>query len=188
MTYPPEQVDSIALLVELIRDTRASLVRAARREGLRPEDAVECTQEALTTFLQLLQRGEAPDERDAWAPYVATIVRNAARNRRRRHDIARPHDGDVAVAPADGASPEELVARAEEHVRLRACVDRLCETQRSVVMLRMLEERDGEDVAAALGITRGHVDVLLHRAKAQLLVCMTEAPPIAPGAVARDVG
>jgi hypothetical protein len=29
-------------------------------------------------------------------------------------------------------------------------------------------------VAAALGLTRGHVDVLLHRAKASLLVCMTE--------------
>ena len=38
----------------------------------------------------------------------------------------------------------------------------------------MLEERPGEDVAAALGLSRGHVDVLLHRAKASLRVCMTE--------------
>jgi RNA polymerase sigma-70 factor (ECF subfamily) len=53
-------------------------------------------------------------------------------------------------------------------------VDRLCRTQRTVVMMRLLEERPGEDVAAALGITRGYVDVLLHRAKASLLVCMTE--------------
>jgi len=41
-------------------------------------------------------------------------------------------------------------------------------------MLRLLEERAGEDVAAVLGITRGHVDVLLHRAKASLRECMTE--------------
>ena len=39
-------------------------------------------------------------------------------------------------------------------------------------MLRLLEEQPGEDVAASLGITRNHVDVLLHRAKASLRVCM----------------
>ena len=59
-------------------------------------------------------------------------------------------------------------------MRLRACVNRLCKTQRTVVMMRLLEERPGEDVATALGITRGHVDVLVHRAKASLLVCMTQ--------------
>jgi RNA polymerase sigma-70 factor (ECF subfamily) len=42
-----------------------------------------------------------------------------------------------------------------------------------VVTLRLLEERPGEDVAAALGITPGHVAVLLHRAKQALRVCMT---------------
>ena len=77
-------------------------------------------------------------------------------------------------APSGEASAEDLLAQAEEHVRLRACVERLCGTQRSVVMLRLLEERAGEDVAAVLGITRGHVDVLLHRAKASLRECMAE--------------
>ena len=57
-------------------------------------------------------------------------------------------------------------------VRLRACVAELCSVQRAVVMLRLLEERSGEDVAEVLGITRGHVDVLVHRAKASLRVCM----------------
>jgi RNA polymerase sigma-70 factor (ECF subfamily) len=105
------------------------------------------------------------------------MVRNAARNRRRRHFIARPHaeldQGGGAVAP--GAAIDELVARAEEHVRLRACVAELCEIQKSVVTLRMLEERAGEDVARALGISAGHVAVLLHRAKAALRACMTQA-------------
>ena len=51
--------------------------------------------------------------------------------------------------------------------------DTLGEMQRAVVTLRMLDEIDGEDVAATLGITPGHVSVLLHRAKANLLACMT---------------
>jgi RNA polymerase sigma-70 factor (ECF subfamily) len=36
----------------------------------------------------------------------------------------------------------------------------------------MLEEQPGDDVARALGITPGHVAVLLHRAKATLRACM----------------
>lgn len=166
-------MDTLAALSDLIRDHRAALVLAARREGLLPEDAVECAQEALATFFQLLQRGEAPADREGWAPYVIAVTRNTARNRRRRHHLARPHEA-LAETPADGASAEELLARAEEHIKLRGCVDRLCGTQRSVVLLRLLEERAGDDVATELGITRGYVDVLLHRAKLSLRACMLE--------------
>ncbi len=52
------------------------------------------------------------------------------------------------------------------------CVTELCGVQRAVVTLRLLEERSGEDVAESLGLTRGHVDVLVHRAKQALRVCM----------------
>jgi RNA polymerase sigma-70 factor, ECF subfamily len=168
-------VDPIAALSDLIREQRGMFVLAARREGVSAEDAVECAQEALSTFLQLLQRGDAPADTAGWPPYVMTIARNAARNRRRRHHVALPHDAlDGTEPPSEEASAEELLAQAEEHVRLRACVERLCGTQRSVVMLRLLEERAGEDVASVLGITRGYVDVLLHRAKASLRECMAE--------------
>jgi RNA polymerase sigma-70 factor (ECF subfamily) len=168
-------MDPIDALTELIRQHRGRLVLAARREGLGAEDAVECVQEALSTFLQTLQRGDAPADAAAWAPYVTTITKNAARNRRRRHHVAMPHgDIDAIDAASDEVSAEDLLVRAEDHVRLRACVERLCGTQKSVVMLRLLEERAGEDVAAVLGVTRGHVDVLLHRAKASLRECMAE--------------
>lgn len=169
--------DPIAELTDLIRAQRGALVRVARREGLGAEDAVEVAQEALSTFLQILQRGEAPADAEGWAPYVTTIAKNAARNRRRRHHNALPHEGIEGAenaSSADAASAEDLLAEAEEHVRLRACVEKLCGTQKSVVMLRLLEERAGEDVATVLGITRGHVDVLLHRAKASLRECMTD--------------
>jgi RNA polymerase sigma-70 factor (ECF subfamily) len=170
-----EVVDPIGALSDLIRDQRGLLVRVARREGLSAEDAVECAQEGLSTFLQVLQRGDAPADRSDWAPYVTTIVKNAARNRRRRHHVALPHEEiEGSDALSEEASAEDLLAQAEEHVRLRACVERLCGTQKSVVMLRLLEERRGEDVAAVLGITRGHVDVLLHRAKLSLRECMAE--------------
>ena len=170
----PTLIDPLDALGRLVPEHRRALARVARREGVSAEDAVDCVQDALCTFLRLAQQGALAVEASQLPAYLRGMVRNAARNRRRRHEVARPH-ADVESSPADqGPSSEELVARAEEHVRLRACVDRLCDTQRAVVLLRLLDERPGEDVADALGITRGHVDVLLHRAKASLRVCMTD--------------
>jgi RNA polymerase sigma-70 factor (ECF subfamily) len=165
--------DALDMLGRVIRSERESLAHIARKEGLGAEDPIDVVQDAFCTFLRMAQRGELPGEAEV-APYLAGIVRNAARNKRRRHHVARPHDEIDALPPADDADSESLVARAEEHVRLRACVDRLCDTQKAVVTLRLLEERGGEDVAAALGLSRGHVDVLLHRAKHSLRACMLE--------------
>ena len=169
-----DSIDPLDALERILRDRRAELARVARREGLAPEDAVDCVQDALCTYLRLAGRGEAPDDTAEQPAFLAEIVRNAARNKRRRHHLSHPHEGRDAVLVTDERTTEALVARAEEHVRLRACVDRLCDTQRAVVTLRLLEERRGEDVAEALGISRGYVDVLLLRAKASLRVCMTE--------------
>ncbi len=174
LTTPSPAFDALDALGHLVPAHRRALARLARREGVSAEDAVDCVQDALCTFLQLAQRGELPPEPGRLAAFLAGVVRNAARNRRRRHEVARPHE-ELSSSPVAGEpSSEELVARAEEHVRLRACVDRLCDTQKAVVLLRLLDERPGEDVADALGITRGYVDVLLHRAKASLRVCMTD--------------
>lgn len=163
-------MDVLDVLSQAVRTERATLAAIARHEGLEGEDAVDCVQDAFCTFLQLAMKGEVPENPSA---YLSGIVRNAARNKRRRHHVAKPHE-PVAEQTANGALPDEELAKAEEHVRLRACVDRLCDTQRAVVTLRMLEERDGEDVAATLGISRGYVDVLLHRARGALFACMTE--------------
>jgi RNA polymerase sigma-70 factor (ECF subfamily) len=166
----PSDLDRLSLIV---RTRRAGLAALARSEGATPEDAVDCVQDALYTWLETASRGEVPVDVDEGAAMLAVMVRNAARNRRRRHFRAAPHDDIDAHALAAGVpEADELIARAEEHVRLRACVEELCEIQRSVVMLRMLEERPGEDVARALGISAGHVAVLLHRAKAALRACM----------------
>jgi RNA polymerase sigma-70 factor (ECF subfamily) len=167
--------DVLDALDRVVRQQRVELTRLARREGLGAEDAIDCVHDAFCTFLRLALGGELPADVARRDALLAGIVVNTARNKRRRHHLARPHRAIDAIDPGDGGpSTETLVAHAEECVRLRSCVDRLCETQRTVVMMRLLEERPGEDVAAALGITRGHVDVLLHRAKASLLVCMTE--------------
>jgi RNA polymerase sigma-70 factor, ECF subfamily len=159
-------VDRLERLSTLARERRA-LVAVARAEGLDAEEALECVQDALITFLGL-------PENDHPLATVKTIVRNAARNHRRLHRRALPHQpfDDESSASGD-VDAENLLAHAEDVVRLRLCVSSLCGVQRAVITLRLLEERSGEDVADALGLTRSHVDVLVHRAKAALRVCMT---------------
>lgn len=164
--------DPLESLFRAIPEERANLARVARQEGLSPQDAFDAVHDALCTYLK--GRDEA-----GWGPDLrATLhvmVRNAARNKRRRHHVVRPHEAIEELEPEDDVVPSEtLLACAEEHMRLRACVARLCDSQRAVVTLRMLEEREGEDVADLMGISRAYVDVLLHRAKARLRSCMLE--------------
>jgi RNA polymerase sigma-70 factor (ECF subfamily) len=174
MTAAPEE-DVLGALDRVVRERRAELVALARREGLGAEDALDCVHDAFCTFLRLAARNELSGDHAAHASLLAGMVVNTARNKRRRHHLARPHQAIDGIETGDGGpSPEILVAHAEECVRLRGCMKRLCKTQRTVVMMRLLEERRGEDVAAALGLTRGYIDVLLHRARASLSVCMTD--------------
>jgi RNA polymerase sigma-70 factor (ECF subfamily) len=163
----------------LVHDHRGRLVAVARGEGLGPEEAFDVVQEAFHSFLTLPAARTLVDARDDSRHLLVTVTRNLARNRRRLAALARPHDSDpaaLAALPAPTPTVEELLSAAEDQVRLRGCVASLGEMQRAVVTLRMLDEIDGEDVAGTLGITPGHMAVLLHRAKANLLDCMTNEP------------
>ena len=160
----------------LARDHAGRLAAIARREGAGPADALDLVQDA---FLTLLARPDAAALRarpaDA-ARVLAAIVRNAARNLRRRHHRARPH---VALddAPLPDASPTaaDALDHATALAQLSGCLARLGDAHRHVITLRVLEELSGEDAARALGVTPNHVAVLLHRARAQLARCMRDA-------------
>jgi len=159
--------------LELGREHRAALVRVARHEGVGPEDAVECVQDALVTLIGQEQRGELTAPPEEWRFVLSAMVRNAARNRRRRPERVRLHlDVNETNVETSDAPADDTLTLLEEREKLHACIAELCGVQRAVVTLRLLEEHAGEDVAQALGISRGYVDVLAHRAKTSLKICM----------------
>lgn len=167
----------LAWVTRLVREHRDALIVEARRGGLEPEDALDATQDALVAFLSLPHARRLSDVLEDSRAFLLVMVRNQARNRRRRHAHARPHDVDPELLAAigdDTESVEALVARAEAHVMALGCVERLGEVQRHVVSLRLLEDQPGHVVAERLGLSPNHVAVILHRAKARLRDCMRE--------------
>src|SRR5580704_10431267 len=90
MSEAPEQ-DALEAVGRVARDGRAELVKRARREGLSAEDAIDCVHDALCTFLELALRGELPEMAPERQALLAGIVVNTARNKRRRHYLAKRH-------------------------------------------------------------------------------------------------
>jgi RNA polymerase sigma-70 factor (ECF subfamily) len=160
----------------LAHDHARDLAAIARGEGLSPTDALDAVQEAFHTLLARPDKDALEHRPDDAARVLATMVRNAARNLRRRHHRARPHD-DVTEAPLADHSPgaDALLVAHETTAKLGGCMAGLAEVHRHVVTLRVLEEMSGAEAAQALGVTPGHVAVLLHRARKELERCMAAA-------------
>ena len=94
-----------------------------------------------TAFRPVL-RGELLTGEDS-IKLLSVLVRNHARNRRRRHEVARPHDsGDEALAllTAEALPVDALIAQAQDFALMVGCLDHLGKLQRAVVSLRMLDE------------------------------------------------
>jgi RNA polymerase sigma-70 factor (ECF subfamily) len=148
---------------DLARDHARRLAAIARREGLSGDDALDAVQDGFRTLLgrdDMAVLRERPDEA---AAVLTTMVKHAARNLRRRHHLVEERRAD------------EVIEHAAEVTQLSGCMAGLPEVHRHVVAMRVLEEVSGDATAKALGLTPGHVAVLLHRARKQLEQCMSAA-------------
>ena len=71
-------------VTRLVHTHRRRLYGLARREGLREEDSLDCVQDAFQTFLVLPQARRLVESNDDSIKLLSVLVRNHARNRRRR--------------------------------------------------------------------------------------------------------
>jgi RNA polymerase sigma-70 factor (ECF subfamily) len=103
----------------------------------------------------------------------ACLSKLRARRRRRETSLDLLSAFDESgrhTAPLSPLSPhaEDTLAREETRAQVRACIDRLPESYRAVLLLRDIEVLDTEEAARALGTTPGAVKVSLHRARQAL--------------------
>jgi len=172
----PVRTGFTAWVERLAREHTRRLAGVAQRQGLTGEDAIDAVQEAFVTFLQLPQARSMADHGDDVFAFLGVIVRNAARNARRRHHRNRPHlPIEDNPLPDDGTAADAWIERAEQHAALLGCVQKLGEIQRHVVMLRLLDELSNAETSEALGLPPNRIAVLLHRAKRALQRCLDES-------------
>ena len=159
---------------ELARGQGSRLAGIARAEGVSPADALDVVQEAFSTLLRRDDSATLCTRPTDAARLLSTIVRNAARNWRRRHHYARPHvDVDDVDLAAQQARADDALDQKATAAQLVGCIAKLGDVHRHIVTLRVLEELSGDEAADALGLKANHVAVLLHRARKELERCMS---------------
>jgi RNA polymerase sigma-70 factor (ECF subfamily) len=129
-----------------------------------PHAAADLAQQVLLVALQRLRAGELR-EPERLAAFIFGICRMVVLELRRgvarRERLLRTYEADAA--PADVADEPR-----PDTTRLRDCLQRLAERERSVLMLSFFDEQPAQQVAAALGLSEGNVRVIRHRALQRL--------------------
>jgi RNA polymerase sigma-70 factor, ECF subfamily len=162
---------------ELVRTFGGRLLAVARRFVRNEQDAQDIVQTAYLSAFKALGQFEGSCQLSTW---LHRIVVNTALMRL-RSKRRKPEESIEALLPAfqeDGHHVEQfsdwnlpadqLIERNETRATVRACINRLPDNYRTVLLLRDIEERSTQDVADTLSMTPTAVKVRLHRARQAL--------------------
>jgi RNA polymerase sigma-70 factor, ECF subfamily len=162
---------------ELVRTFGGRLLSVARRFVRNDEDAQDIVQSAYLSAFKALSQFEGNCQLSTW---LHRIVVNTAlmklRSKRRKPEEsieellpAFQEDGHHVEQFADWNAPADLLMeRHQTRATVRACIERLPDNYRVVLLLRDIEERSTQETAEALSITATAVKVRLHRARQAL--------------------
>jgi len=154
MNPHPSERSSAELLAQV------GWVRALARE-LVPADPFLAEDVVQDTVLAALRR--PPDGERSLGGWLATVVRNLARQNRRGDARRRARETDVARADAV-PSTLDLVEKLSAHRAVVEAVSALEEPYRTAVLLRYFEELSPPEIARAQGIPLATVKTRLARA------------------------
>jgi RNA polymerase sigma-70 factor (ECF subfamily) len=163
---------------ELVRAESRHLLAVARRLLRNEEDAQDVVQQAFLSAFRALPRFTGQSRLSTW---LHRIVTNAAlmklRTRGRRHEERIEdllpkflEDGHHVEQFSDWSLPADVrLVKRETRARVRAAIDRLPDSYRTVLLMRDIEELSTDETAQALGVTTGTVKIRLHRARQALM-------------------
>jgi RNA polymerase sigma-70 factor (ECF subfamily) len=183
-TEPPLNAEDAALIArvrsgyqraceQLVRQYGPRMLAVARRFFRCDEDATDAVQDAFLSAFASLDRFAGKAALGTW---LHRVVVNAClmrlRRRPRNEESIEPllprfkSDGHHASSPQHWDDEAFRAAeRSELRDHIRACIDRLPESYRAVLLLRDIEEFDTEETARLLDCTPNNVKVRLHRAR-----------------------
>jgi RNA polymerase sigma-70 factor (ECF subfamily) len=161
----------------LVRREMPRLLAVARRMLRIEEDAQDAVQEAFVNAFRTLESFEGGCQVSTWLHRIA-VNASLMKLRRKRRKPEEPIEGLLPTFVEDGhhtMSPPEwspdvlsLMERREERDFVRACIDELPDSHRTVLILRDIEELDTDETASMMGLSANVVKVRLHRARQAL--------------------
>ena len=167
---------------ELVRMYGGRMLAIARHFLSRTEDAQDAVQEA---FLSAFRSVAAFRGGSAVSTWLHRIVVNAClmriRGASRRPEtpiedyLPRFDETGHHASPVEDWSvcPEKAMLSRETRERVRAAIEKLPPSYRTVLILRDIEELSTEETAEMLALTRTAVKVRLHRARLALRTLLT---------------
>ena len=161
----------------LVRDNAGRLLAVARRYLRSEEDASDAVQDAFIAASRSIARFEGGSSLSTWLHRIAINaclmkIRSAKRRPQESLEELLPAFDETGhrIGPFESwsESAEAVLDRDATRARVRACIDRLPDKYRTVLILRDIEELSTEEAARALGTTPTAVKVRLHRARQAL--------------------
>ncbi len=147
----------------------APRVRLYGLRHLRSEDAArDLVQQVMLLAIEKLRGGSVRDA-DRIASFVLGVSRTMARDLTRREWRHEKLRETFMAPPAWEVQTGEVLFDLD---RLEACLARLADRDRMVVLLTFYAERAAGEVGRELGITEGNVRVIRHRAIQRLRTCL----------------
>ena len=168
----PLTAEDFGVLAERCQRRVFRVLRSLFRDD---ETADTLTQECLLRAYRSREsyRGESSPE--TWILSIAVnLARDQMRSRRFAFWRRLRHIGDLedqrssSILADPQPSPERVLRAREEMTLLWAALERLPARQRTVFLLRFVEEMNLAEIAGVLGLSVGSVKVHLHRATASL--------------------
>lgn len=138
--------------------------------GLATSEAEELTQATWATFLEIAPRFEG---RSQVRTFLLGILRREAwalRRQAARHTVIDP----AGLSELQGAEVGSGSDANELHSAIGDCMALLKERERRAVELKLLADKNTNEVSGLLGVSANYLGVLLHRARAHLRHCLDE--------------
>jgi RNA polymerase sigma-70 factor (ECF subfamily) len=135
------------------------------------EDRADAVQDAFLSAFRAIGTFEGKARLSTWLHrIVVNVCLMKLRSRSRSaeiplDDLLPPGDGGWSSREANAVAD---VTSAETRAQVRACIDRLPPSYRTVLVLRDLEEMDTDGTARTIGTTPAVVKTRLHRARRAL--------------------
>lgn len=134
-----------------------------------------------TTYLDVVRKIHTfrGDDEDTFAAWLTTILENNVRDKARAlgRDKRKGPTSSGRVEPdtvaAPGPTPSRAAIQVESLEAVGQALDRLDDTQRRIILMRLVEGKDYREIADALGRSVGAARMLYFRARAALAVGLT---------------